>query len=315
MKQNSVIRTIKYFLTNKKATFCALIMCTLGTICGIVTPILNKYLQEHIIANKDMSMFIVSTIIIIVVNFASLMSSYFLNKVFIKTGVQITSSLRSNIVVKNAYRNTYKNSPGELVLCGTGFMEETNQFYISYISLVFDAILKILFYLPFFIFYGRYASLIMLALIVCSLVVVELQSVLVKRNAMKSRKVDSERIDFTLKMYKRLQEKDFQDDENMNLALYKQKVINCDNAWVNYSVSNDFYPLLFNLVWYVGLVLCILYVFDLSIIGTITISTFIVFNSYVDQLKSPIGSIITYKQMADRMGVALDKIYKYTDEQ
>ena len=54
MKKNkSVFRIIKYFFRCKKATFYACLMCVLGLIVGIVTPICNKYIQEDIIPNKN----------------------------------------------------------------------------------------------------------------------------------------------------------------------------------------------------------------------------------------------------------------------
>ena len=314
MTPKNVLRTINYFLKDKRALTYAIIMCIIGTACGIVTPILNKYLQEHIIPNKDIGMFAVSTIIIVVVNVASLLSSYFNNKIFINSGVDITSGLRNEIVAKNVFSKKHASNPGDLVICGTGFMEETNQLFISYISLVFDAILKLLFYLPFFFIYGKQLSLVMLGFVFLSLVCVELQAIIVRKNAAKSRKVDSERIDFTLKMYEATQKSTFKDNKKISFDIYKQKVIACDNAWLNYSVSNDFVTLIFNVVWCIGLCLCIIIAFNLSSVGIITIATFIVFNSYAEQIKTPLGSYIEFKQMSDRMGVALDRIYGYVDE-
>ena len=55
MKANrNVFRMIKYFFRCKKATIYACIMCILGLIVGIVTPICNKLIQEDIIPNKSL---------------------------------------------------------------------------------------------------------------------------------------------------------------------------------------------------------------------------------------------------------------------
>ena len=308
------LRTIKYFFKNTKALIYAIIMCIIGTACGIVTPILNKYLTEHIIPNKDLKMFWVSTVIIVLVNLASLLSNYFNNKIFINSGVDITTNLRQEIVAKNVFSTKYKSHPGDLVLCSTGFMEETNDLFISYISLMFDAVLKLLFFLPFFFIYGKQLALIMIGFIALSLVCVELQAIIVRHMAKKSRQVDSERIDFTLKMYDAMRKENFKDNNKISFETYRKKVIACDDAWTHYSVSNDFVTLIFNLVWCIGLCTCIIMAFNLSAAGIMTIATFVVFNSYAEQIKTPLGSFISFKQMSDRMGVALSRIYKYVDE-
>jgi len=314
MAIKNVMRAIKYFLSNRRATFYAILMCIIGTACGIVTPILNKYLQEHIIPNKDLSMFYLSTIIIMVVNIASLLSSYFNSKIFIKSGVDITTRLRHEIISKNIFNTKHANNVGDVVICCTGFMEETNQLFITYISLIFDAMLKFIFYLPFFLFYGKSIALVMIAFMLIAIICVELQAIIVRRTAAKSRQVDSERIDFTLKMYEATQNPNFKDNEEISFETYKRKVLACDKAWLNYSVASDFYPLIFNLIWYIGLGVCILMAYELSALGYMTLAVFIVFNSYVDQLKAPLENFITFKQMSDRMGVALGRIYNYTDE-
>ena len=309
-----IFRTIKYFLKNKKALTYAIIMCTIGTACGIVTPILNKYLQEKIIANKDLAMFWVSTLIIIIVNLASLLSNYFNTKVFINCGVDITTQLRQKIVAKNVFNSKHKSNVGDMVLCSTGFMEETNSLFISYISLVFDATLKLLFYLPFFFIYGKQLSLLMLGFIILNLICVELQAIVVRKNAVKSRQADSNRVGFTLKMYEQMQHEDFADNDIISFEAYKSKVHACDIAWTKYSVSSDFITLIFNIIWCIGLCVCIVTAFNLSSLGIVTIATFIVFNSYADQISSPLNNYITFRQMSNRMKEALHRIYGYIDE-
>ena len=54
MKTNSnVFRMIKYFFRCKRATIYAGIMCVLGLVVGIVTPICNRAIQDDIIPNKN----------------------------------------------------------------------------------------------------------------------------------------------------------------------------------------------------------------------------------------------------------------------
>ena len=76
MKQNNlmrnsnknVFRMIRYFFRCKKATIFACIMCVFGLAVGLVTPICNKYIQEDIIPNKNISLFVWLTLVILVLN-------------------------------------------------------------------------------------------------------------------------------------------------------------------------------------------------------------------------------------------------------
>ena len=69
MKTNkNVSRMIKYFFRSKKAVLFACIMCALGLLVGIITPICNKAIQEDIIPNKNISLFVWLTIVILILN-------------------------------------------------------------------------------------------------------------------------------------------------------------------------------------------------------------------------------------------------------
>ena len=145
MKNKNVFRMIKYFFRCKKATICALVMCVLGLAVGIVTPICNKLLQQDIIPNKNMSVFIWLTLIILLLNLVSTLTSYFTTKIFISNGIPITSNIRKDIVKMNLFSNKNKEHRGKVLLSATTFLEDGNAYYISYMYLIFDCVLKLMF--------------------------------------------------------------------------------------------------------------------------------------------------------------------------
>ena len=132
MKKKNVLRMIKYFFENKKAVVYAGIMCLLGLIVGIVTPICNKLIQEDIIPNQNISLFIWLTIVILILNLVSVLLSFFTTRIFINNGIPITSRIRKDIVKINTFGTKNINNKGKVLISSTTFLEEANTFYISY---------------------------------------------------------------------------------------------------------------------------------------------------------------------------------------
>ena len=313
MKHNVIFRSLKYFFRNKKAVLFAMLMCVFGIAIGVLTPIFNKMLQEQIIPNKDINLFIWITVAVVLLNITNLLASYFNNKIFIEVGVNITSQLRSEMIAKNIGRKDV--NVGDFLICCSSFMEEANTFYLSYMYSIFDATLKILFYIPFFIFYGGWLALIMIGMALLSFCILDIEAKIAKKRAERSRQVDSERYNFVMKMYEEIQKPDFVENDEMNLNLYKKKVLACDKAWLDFANTSNPYPYVFQFVWYMGFAICAIVAFNLGTLGAITLASFIAFKTYCDSLKDSATSIISFKQMADRMDIAFTKIYGYVDQE
>ena len=270
-------------------------------------------LHEQIIPNKDISLFVWITIIVILLNGVNLISSYFNNKIFIDCGLNITSQIRKEMIAKNIGKQDI--NVGDFLICSSSFMEEANTFYISYTYWIFDATLKILFYLPFFIVYGGWLSLIMIGMALFSFFILDIEARVAKKRAERSRQVDSERYNFVMKMYEDLQKQDFVENEEMNLELYKKKVLACDKAWLDFANTSNPYPYVFQFAWHIGFAICAIIAFNLGTIGAITLASFIAFKTYTDSLKDATTNIVSFKQYADRMDIAFTKIYGYVDIQ
>jgi len=316
MKSNkNVSRMIRYFFRCKKATIYACVMMLLGLIVGIVTPICNKLIQEDIIPNKNISLFIWLTIVILMLNIVSTLSSFMNTRIFIENGIPITSNIRKDIIKMNTFSKKNDDNRGKVLISSTAFLEEANSFYISYMYLMFDCILKFMFYLPFFLLYGKQLALIMIITVIISLTALELLKVFARKTIEISKRVDSERYDYTLKMYKILHKQNFQEDDIYNINEYMNKVYACDRAWVKYCMVGNLYGYVFNLIWYIGVAICFCLTFSMINSGTILISTFIVFNSYLDQLKTPIGNYVTFKQITDRFDETFRNIFDMLDDE
>ena len=300
MRNKNIFRMIKYFFRCKGATISACLMCVLGLAVGIVTPICNKILQEEIIPNKNISLFVWLTIIILILNFASCLSSFFITRIFVKNGIPITSNIRKDIVKMNAFSNKNKEIGGKVLVASTTFLEDANTYYISYMYLIFDCALKVLFYLPFFAFYGGYLSLIMIASAIIGFAFIHVADIFCRRSMHKSRELDAEKYDYTLKLLKAMKKPGFKENETYNLDTYMKKVRAFDKAWLSYCNWANMYPYIFYLIWYIGVGICFCLSFNMITAGTLVISTFILFNSYLDQLKAPIANYASYKLMAVR---------------
>jgi len=180
--------------------------------------------------------------------------------------------------------------------------------------LVFDCLLKFMFYFPFFLVYGGWLSLIMIATTLFSFLVIGFISAQVRRTIEISKRVDAERYDYTLSLIKAMSKPDFKEDENFNMKQYMKKVKACDKAWINYCNWANMYGSVFNLIWYIGLGICFCVAFNLIGAGMILISTFIVFNSYLEQLKVPVGNYISFKQVTDAYDETFKKVFEMLDD-
>lgn len=315
MKTNkNVFRIIKYFFRCKKATIYAGIMCVLGLMVGIVTPICNSYIQDDIIPNKNISLFIILTIVILVLNLISTLSSYFTTNLFINNGIPITSNIRKDIVKNNVFNDKITKNKGGVMICSTTFLEDANLYYISYIYLIFDSILKFLFYVPFFIFYGGYLALIMLAFAIFSFLFIAIANKFATKYMKETRKVEAERYEYTLTMLDELEKPNFTPTKDINVDTYISKVTACDKTWLGYCNWANLYTYIFSFIWYVGVAVCFCLVFNLISTGALLFSTFIVFNSYLDQVKAPINSYANYKLMAVRYDETFKKFFEVLDD-
>lgn len=313
-KKPNVFRMIKYFFENRKATLYACVMCVLGLIIGIVTPICNKLIQEEIIPNKNISLFIWLTIVILVLNLVSVIASFFTTRIFINSGVPITSNIRKDIVKMNTLSGKNINHKGKVLIASTSFLEEANTFYISHMYLVFDCLLKFMFYFPFFLIYGGWLALIMIATTLFSILIINLISTQVSRTIEISKRVEAERYDYTLGLIKAMKKSDFKEDEKYNIKTYMKKVKACDKAWIVYCNWANLYGPVFNTIWGIGLGVCFCVAFNMIGTGAILISTFIVFNSYLEQLKVPIGNYISFKQVTDAYDETFKNVFEMLDD-
>ena len=314
-KDRNVFRMIKYFFRCKKAAIFAIIMCALGLVVGIVTPICNKLLQQDIIPNKNISLFVWISILILVLNLVSTLTSYFTTRIFINNCVPITSNIRKDIVKMNIFSKKNSENKGKVLVSSTTFLEDGNAYYISYMHLIFDCILKVFFYLPFFIFYGGYLALIMLLAAVISFGFISIADKFCRQCMKKSRFYDTERYEYSLKLVKAMQKKNFVEDETYNMATYMKKVKDFDKAWLGYCNWANLYPYIFNFIWYVAVGICFCLVYNMMGTGAIVLSTFIIFNSYLDQVKNPISNFANYKLMAVRYEETFKKIFEMLDDE
>lgn len=316
MKANrNVFRMIKYFFRCKKATIYACIMCILGLIVGIVTPICNKLIQEDIIPNKNISLFVWLTIVILILNLVSTLSSYCTTRIFVNNGVPISANIRKDIMKMNTFGGKNAQNKGQIMISTTTFLEDANLYYISYMYLIFDSILKFLFYFPFFVAYGGYLALIMLAAAIVSFGFVEIADIFATRYMRTTRKVEAERYEYMLKMLTKLEDPNFKEDEEINLEEYMKKVKACDKTWLGYCNWANLYTYIFNFIWYVGVAICFCLIHQMLLAGTILISTFIIFNSYLDQVRAPINNYFNYKLMAVRYEETFNKFFEVFDDQ
>lgn len=314
MQDKNLFRMIKYFFRCKKATICAMIMIVMGLALGIVTPICNKLLQQDVIPNKNLSLFIWLTIVILILNVVTITTTHFITRIFISNGIPITSNIRKDIVKMNIFSDKNKDHKGKVLLSSATFLEDGNAYYISYMYLIFDGILKLMFYLPFFIFYGGKLSLIMMLSAIISFLFIAVADKFCRRCMQKSRFYDAERYDYTLKLVKAMEKPDFKENEELNLETYMKKVKDFDRAWLHYCNWANAYPYIFNLVWYVAVGICFCLAYNMMAVGTIVLSTFIIFNSYLDQIKAPISNFASYKLMAVRYEETLKKVFEMLDD-
>ncbi len=314
MKNSHVLRIIKMFCKNKRAVIYACIMCVLGLAVGIVTPICNGLMQDEILPNKNIYLFVVLTIVILVLNVVSVLSSYFVKKIMISEGVNITSNMRKRIVNFNIFNKKTPFNKGEVVIDSTKFLEETNNFLASYLYFIFDSILKFLFYLPFFLIYGRWLSLIMVAFAILGYIFMEIVAKKAKVAVAKSKIVDTERYSYMIDLLNIIQDKDFKEDEKYCCDTYMNLVYDCDKAWNHYVLWANAYTLIFSSLWAIGRAICFCLAFNMIGAGAITVSLFVAFNSYLEQIFSPLSNFVSYKQNSDQYNATLNRVFDLYDK-
>ena len=306
---------IKYFFRCKKATIYSGIMCVLGLLVGIVTPICNKAIQDDIIPNKNISLFVWLTIVILILNLISTLSSYFTTRIFVNNGIVISSNIRKDIMKMNIFSKKNIKNRGRIMISGTTFLEDANLYYISYMYLIFDSLLKFLFYFPFFVIYGGWLAIIMLVSAIISFGFIAIANRYATRYMKETRKVEAERYEYMLKMLDELEKPDFVENEEINEEEYMNKVKACDKTWLGYCNWANLYSYIFNFIWYIGVAICFCLVHEMLAVGTIVLSTFIIFNSYLDQLKAPINNYANYKVMVVRYDETFSKFFAELDDE
>lgn len=315
MNRNKYVwRMTKYFFRNKKAIFYSFLMCVIGLLVGIFTPIANSYIQNDIIPNKNISLFITLTIVIFVLNFGTILSSYFNTKIMVENGIPITTNIRRDIVKMNTFSNKNKKIRGVVSISATYFLEEANSYYISYLNLSYDSLLKIMFFLPFFIVYGKNLAVIMIIALVAVMIIVNLLSILAQKYSNISREVDKERYDFLLKMTKELQKPDFEESDEISYAKYKEVMEKTEKAWIKYTMCNNTFDYLRLIIWYGTFCLTCILAYKSIAIGTLTVGAFIVFHSYFSQLEDPLGQLVNCNKICNQLNMTFKNVFVSLDD-
>jgi ABC-type multidrug transport system fused ATPase/permease subunit len=79
--------------------------------------------------------------------------------------------------------------------------------------------------------------------------------------------------------------------------------------------KNSMGSILFNLIWYIGVGICFCMAYQMISVGVIAISTFIVFNSYIDQLKTPVANFVSFKQVCDGYDATFKNVFQMLDDE
>lgn len=314
MNNKYVWRMTKYFFRNKKATFYSLLMCVIGLTVGIFTPIANSYLQKDIIPNKNIFLFIVLSIVILALNLGSILSSYFNTKIMVENGVPITTNIRRDIVKMNTFSNKNKRIKGIVSISATQFLEDANGYYISYLNTSYDSILKFMFYLPFFIAYGKKLALIIIIAIVLIFTITNILSIFAQKFSDKSRDADKVRYEYLLKMTREIQKPDFEENEEVSYEKYKQVMKDTEKAWINYCLCNNIFDLIHFLILFGAFALTCIVAYNDITMGVLTVGAFVVFQSYFSQLETPIQQVINFMKNCNQNNMTFKNIFVSLDD-
>ncbi len=310
-----VWRMTKYFFRNKKATFYSILMCIIGLAVGLFTPIANSYIQNEIIPNKNISLFVILTIVILILNFASILSAYFNTKIMVDNSVPITANIRRDIVKMNTFSNKNKQIRGIVSISSTQFLEDANGYYISYLNTSYDSLLKFMFFFPFFIASGKKLALIMIASLAFYFALVNVISIYSQKCADKSREADKVRYEYLLKMTKALQQADFEENDEISYLKYKEVIKNTEKAWIKYCLVNNIFDFTRLFIWYgmFGLT-CILAYHSIEI-GAMSVGAFVVYHSYFSQLDSPLSQFVNFIKNCNQNNMTFKNIFISLDDE
>lgn len=315
MRNNqNLFKMIKFFFQCKKAAYFTIFMIMLGLVVGIATPLFNELIVNEVIPDSQFSMFIYITIVVLILNLVSVLSSFFTTRTLVINCVSISSKIREDLIEMNVYSNKHHKDKGKVLLTSTIFMEDVNIYYISYMQLIFDSILKVCFYVPMFIFYGRYLSFIMMTFALISFLFVSIANKMAIKHMKRSRLAEAEASDYVLELLKKLEKEDFKEDETYNADVYMNKIEAKDQSWLGYCNWANTYTYIFNFVWYIGVAICFCLAHNMITGGVIGIGVFVAFNSYLDQVKAPICNYLNYKLMGVRFNETFQKIFDLLKE-
>lgn len=314
-KSKYVWRMSKYFFRMKHATFYSILMCIIGLTVGIFTPIANSYIQNDIIPNKNIGLFVTLTIVILILNFGSILSAYFNTKIMIDNGVPITANIRRDIVKMNTFSNKNKKIRGVVSISATQFLEDANGYYISYLNLSYDSILKFLFFCPFFIAYGKNLALFMILVVVVFFIIVDVMSIWVQKYANASREADKVRYEFLLKMTKALQDPNFEENDEVSYERYRQVIADTEKAWIKYCMYNNTFDFIRLMLEYGAFAIACIWAFKSIEVGSLTVGAFVVFHSYFSQLDSPLSQFVNFIKNCNQNNMTFKNIFVSLDDE
>lgn len=314
MKYNHVWRTAKYFFRMKKATFYSMLMCLIGLLVGVFTPIANSYIVNEIIPNKNIRLFVALTFVVLILQIANILSAYFNTNIMIENGVPISANIRHDIVKMNTYATKNINARGNVSIAATNFLEELNGFYISYLNTSYDSILKLMFYLPFFFIYGRSLSLIIFIAIVLIFAVENLLAIKALDLSSKSRQTDIIRQNYLLKMYSEMKKTGFEENEEVSYQKYRDVFCLTEKAWMKYCLFNNLFDFIKVVLWYGAMLLTFVMAYNQVINGVITLGSFVVFNSYCVQLLTPITQFTSLVKSLNQYNMSFRNLFTQLDD-
>lgn len=315
MKYNYIWRSAKYFFRMKKATFYSILMCVIGLLVGIFTPIANSFIVNEIIPNKNIGLFIALTFVVLILQIASILSAYFNTNIMIENGVPISTNIRHDIVKMNSFATKNINSRGNVSIASTNFLEELNTFYISYLNCSYDSILKLMFYLPFFFVYGKTLSLVIFIAIVFILVIDNLLAMRALDLSLKSRQADVIRQTYLIKMYDAMKDPNFEENDEVSYEKYRDSFRLTEKAWIKYNMCNNLFNLVETIFWYGAMLLTFILAYNQIVDGVITLGAFVVFNSYCVQLLPPISQFTTVVKISNQYNMSFRTFFVELDDE
>lgn len=314
-----LLRVIKYMLPYKGVFIGVLALMIFAVFLGLVSPVLNSYIVNTVIPNKNIEMMYYVLTGLIFINLLDIVIQYLQGKYMARLGHKVIYQIRRDVFIKMQQLSFdfFDNRPaGKILVRVTSYVDELANFFanvmINFVMTIFRMLMVIVF---------MFALNYVLALVVLASVVPLMVFIFIIRRSLKTRfrnnrtKHSNRTAYIHENIMGNIVTKEFNRTDK-NCEIYSDIIDECKRAWMKAINVNELFVPGTEMFWNYGNLalygVAFLLIATPSAIG-MTLGTVIAFSNYMGMFNGPINQLAVILQQMAQVSSNLERIFEMLD--